>query len=88
MLAPVVRSALPADALLAAARDSAPALAATLTATQIHDMVSYIPAPVIICHMGLIRLSMISLLLQTNYFSQREYFKSLLLYIKVNFTQF
>ncbi|XP_045513611.1 PDZ domain-containing protein 8 isoform X2 [Pieris brassicae] len=38
VLAPVVRSELPPDALLAAARDSAPALAAALTAAQIHDM--------------------------------------------------
>ncbi|XP_038209354.1 PDZ domain-containing protein 8 isoform X1 [Zerene cesonia] len=38
MLAPVLRSALPPDALLAAARDSAPDLAASLSASQIHDM--------------------------------------------------
>ncbi|CAK1548194.1 unnamed protein product [Leptosia nina] len=38
MLYPVLRSALPPDALLAAARDSAPDLAAKLSAAQIHDM--------------------------------------------------
>ncbi|CAH0600736.1 unnamed protein product [Chrysodeixis includens] len=38
MLQPALRSALPPDALLAAARDSAPELAASLTATQIHEM--------------------------------------------------
>ncbi|KAJ8734228.1 hypothetical protein PYW07_014779 [Mythimna separata] len=40
MLAPALRSALPPDVLLAAARDSAPELASKLTAQQIHDMVS------------------------------------------------
>lgn len=39
MLQPALRSALPPDALLAAARDSAPDLAARLTPTQIHEMV-------------------------------------------------
>ncbi|XP_061383034.1 PDZ domain-containing protein 8 [Danaus plexippus] len=38
MLQPALRSALPPDALLAAARDSAPDLAARLTPTQIHEM--------------------------------------------------
>ncbi|CAB3257203.1 unnamed protein product [Arctia plantaginis] len=38
MLAPALHSALPPDALLAAARDSAPELAAKLTAQQIHEM--------------------------------------------------
>ncbi|KAJ0180990.1 hypothetical protein K1T71_003075 [Dendrolimus kikuchii] len=38
MLQPALRSALPPDALLAAARDSAPELAAKLTAQQIHEM--------------------------------------------------
>ncbi|XP_035430393.1 PDZ domain-containing protein 8 isoform X2 [Spodoptera frugiperda] len=38
MLAPALRSALPPDVLLAAARDSAPELASRLTAQQIHDM--------------------------------------------------
>ncbi|KAG6461490.1 hypothetical protein O3G_MSEX012664 [Manduca sexta] len=38
MLAPALRSALPPDALLAAARDSAPELAAKLSAQQIHEM--------------------------------------------------
>ncbi|XP_034824149.1 PDZ domain-containing protein 8 [Maniola hyperantus] len=38
MLQPALRSALPPDALLAAARDSAPDLAAKLTPTQIHEM--------------------------------------------------
>lgn len=39
LLAPALHSALPPDALLAAARDSAPELAAKLTARQIHEMV-------------------------------------------------
>lgn len=39
MLQPALRSALPPDALLAAARDSAPELAARLSAQQIHEMV-------------------------------------------------
>ncbi|XP_049885200.1 PDZ domain-containing protein 8 [Pectinophora gossypiella] len=38
MLTPALRSALPPDALLAAARDSAPELAAKLSPTQIHEM--------------------------------------------------
>ncbi|XP_060810385.1 PDZ domain-containing protein 8 [Amyelois transitella] len=38
MLQPALRSALPPDALLAAARDSAPELAARLSAQQIHEM--------------------------------------------------
>ncbi|CAH2100253.1 unnamed protein product [Euphydryas editha] len=38
LLQPALRSALPPDALLAAARDSAPDLAAKLTPTQIHEM--------------------------------------------------
>ncbi|KAL4709784.1 hypothetical protein ACJJTC_001238 [Scirpophaga incertulas] len=38
MLQPALRSALPPDALLAAARDSAPDLAAKLSAQQIHEM--------------------------------------------------
>uniref|UniRef100_A0A2A4K7V1 PDZ domain-containing protein 8 n=1 Tax=Heliothis virescens TaxID=7102 RepID=A0A2A4K7V1_HELVI len=38
MLAPALRSALPPDVLLAAARDSAPELASRLTAQQIHEM--------------------------------------------------
>ncbi|XP_041973909.1 PDZ domain-containing protein 8 isoform X2 [Aricia agestis] len=38
MIQPALRSALPPDALLAAARDSAPDLAAKLTASQIHEM--------------------------------------------------
>ncbi|XP_004928782.1 PDZ domain-containing protein 8 isoform X1 [Bombyx mori] len=38
VLAPALRSALPPDALLAAARDAAPDLAASLSAQQIHDM--------------------------------------------------
>ncbi|XP_028176966.1 PDZ domain-containing protein 8 [Ostrinia furnacalis] len=38
MLQPALRSALPPDALLAAARDCAPELAAKLTASQIHEM--------------------------------------------------
>ncbi|XP_046973213.1 PDZ domain-containing protein 8 isoform X1 [Vanessa cardui] len=38
MLQPALRSALPPDALLAAARDSAPDLAGKLTPTQIHEM--------------------------------------------------
>ncbi|XP_075988143.1 PDZ domain containing 8 isoform X2 [Anticarsia gemmatalis] len=38
MLAPVLSSGMPPDALLAAARDSAPELAAKLTAQQIHEM--------------------------------------------------
>ncbi|CAH0405790.1 unnamed protein product [Chilo suppressalis] len=38
ILQPALRSALPPDALLAAARDSAPELAAKLTAQQIHEM--------------------------------------------------
>ncbi|CAK1599486.1 unnamed protein product [Parnassius mnemosyne] len=38
MLRPALRSALPPDALLAAARDSAPELAAKLSAAQIHEM--------------------------------------------------
>ncbi|XP_028033490.1 PDZ domain-containing protein 8 isoform X1 [Bombyx mandarina] len=38
VLAPALRSALPPNALLAAARDAAPDLAASLSAQQIHDM--------------------------------------------------
>lgn len=40
MLQPALRSGLPPDALLAAARDCAPELAAKLSASQIHEMVS------------------------------------------------
>lgn len=47
MLRPALRSALPPDALLAAARDSAPDLAASLAPNQIHEMVS---APLRILH--------------------------------------
>ncbi|XP_048005636.1 PDZ domain-containing protein 8 isoform X1 [Leguminivora glycinivorella] len=44
MLAPAMRSSLPPDALLAAARESAPELAARLSPTQIHEMLSAVRA--------------------------------------------